>query len=209
MKRRLLLPLLALTLLVPAALIAADALETYGLDRVQVENSTLGAFNGWYSAPDMKALKALPPGERAAAVTALGGFLKEYVQSGSFRAEYAKAYKNSKPKGGGLLASLNTRSLLAKGTDKVMGRQAESNPNALDKDPDVTLRKRLRSFLDATRDVDFEAETRGTGGSRRFVLPTDEARPPEWKMCFRAGPEATGAARSFAQKWLDELGPAR
>jgi hypothetical protein len=32
-----------------------------------------------------------------------------------------------------------------------------------------------------------------------------EAKPAEWKLCFRAGKEATGAARAFAEGWLAEL----
>ncbi len=205
MHRRLVLLLLALTLLTPALLVAEDALETYRLDRIQVENSTLGAFNGWFSPPDMDMLKALPPKERAAAVTALGGFLKQYVQSPSFKIAYAKAYKNSKPRGGSLLGSLNTRALLARGAEKVMARDQAADPHALDKDPNVTLRRRLQSFLSATEDVDFAAVTHGEGGSRRFELAEYESKPPEWKMCYRAGPEATAAARAFAEQWLAEL----
>ena len=34
---------------------------------------------------------------------------------------------------------------------------------------------------------------------------TLEAKPAEWKMCFRAGKPATDAARTFAQKWLSDL----
>jgi hypothetical protein len=118
-------------LLAPALLLAEDALQQYGLDRVQIENSVLGAFRGWYDAPDRAALKAL-------------------------------------------------------------GNKAETDPNALDKDPNVTLRRRLQSFLGATADVDFAASIQGEGSSRRFVDQQSEARPPEWKMCFRAGQGSDG-----------------
>ena len=209
MNRRMLLLPFTLILLVPALLLAEDALQQYGLDRVQIENSLLGALRGWYGAPDMKLLKALPPDQRAAAVTTLGAFLKEYTRSTDFKTMYLKAWKNSKPKGLGMLGGLNAKSLLDKGKDKVLGNQAEADKSALDKDPNVTLKRRLQSFLDATADVDFEAEIKGEGGSRRFVDKQYEARPPEWKMCFRAGKEASDAARAFAKGWLEELSAAK
>ena len=209
MNRRMLLLPFALILLVPALILAEDALQQYGLDRVQIENSFFGAIRGWYGAPDMAVLKALPPDQRAAAVTALGTVLKEYVRSTGFRTEYAKVYKNSRPKGLGMLGGLNPRSLLDKGRDKAMGNKAEADKSALDKDPNVTLKRRLQSFLDATADVDFDAAIKGEGSSRRFVDKQYEAKPPEWKMCFRAGKEASGAARAFAKGWLEESSAAK
>jgi len=208
MTRRLLV-ILGLVLAVPAALLAADALEEYGLDAIQVQNSVLGAFRGWYDAPDVQALKALPPEQRAAAVNTLGTWLKTYVASTEFKADYLKAWKSSKPKTGGLLGSLSKKALLDKAVDKAMGNKPATDPNALDKDPNVTLRTRLKAFLDATADVDYEARTTGSASSRRFADADLEAKPPEWKMCFRAGREAGEAARAFAQQWLEELGPAR
>jgi hypothetical protein len=38
-----------------------------------------------------------------------------------------------------------------------------------------------------------------------FVNNDYERKPPEWKLCFRAGKEATAAARVFASDWLAEL----
>ena len=209
MSRRMLLLPFTLLLLAPALLLAEDALERYGLERTQVENSVLGAFRGWYDAPDMKLLKALPPDQRAAAVDALGAFLKEYVRSTDFKATYLKAWKNSKPKGLGMLGGLNAKSLLNKGLDQARGNKPETDKSALDKDPGVTLKRRLQAFLDATAEVDFDAKTTGQGGSRRFVDEQYEAKPPEWKMCFRAGREASDAARAFAKDWLAELDAAK
>jgi hypothetical protein len=189
-----------LIVLAPALLVAEDALQQYGLDRIQIEDSVLSMVRGYCVAPDLKLLKALPPEERAAAVNALGIFLKEYVRSADFTTLYAKAWKKTKPKGLGMLGGLNTRSL---------GNQAGTDPYALDKDPNVTLKRRLQSFLDATADVDFAAALKGEGSSRRFVDKQYEAKPPEWKMCFRAGKEASDAARSFAKGWIEELSAAK
>jgi hypothetical protein len=39
----------------------------------------------------------------------------------------------------------------------------------------------------------------------RFANEDYEGKPAEWKICFRAGKEATEAARAFARSWLTEL----
>jgi hypothetical protein len=72
-------------------------------------------------------------------------------------------------------------------------------------DPRTLVANRLRHFLDVTGDVAYTAPLAEQGGRRVFVDPALEARPREWKLCFRAGKPATDAARSFAQKWLSDL----
>ena len=42
-------------------------------------------------------------------------------------------------------------------------------------------------------------------GKKVFVSASLEGRPHWWKFCWRAGPEATNAAREFATTWLAEL----
>ena len=64
---------------------------------------------------------------------------------------------------------------------------------------------RLRQFLDTTNNLDFSARLVEQGKVQKFADPGLEARPSEWKMCFRAGKSATDAAREFARKWLAEL----
>ena len=64
---------------------------------------------------------------------------------------------------------------------------------------------RLRHFLEVSKDVAYSAPLTEQGGKRVFVDPALEAKPREWKLCFRAGKPATDAARSFAQKWLSDL----
>ena len=70
------------------------------------------------------------------------------------------------------------------------------------------IANRLRHFLDVSRDVDYEARLVDKDGKKMFADPALEARPKEWKMCFRAGKPATDAARTFAQKWLNDLAAA-
>ena len=64
---------------------------------------------------------------------------------------------------------------------------------------------RLRHFLDVSKDVQFGAQLIDKDGKKVFADPSLEAKPKEWKMCFRAGKPATDAARGFAQKWLGDL----
>jgi hypothetical protein len=67
---------------------------------------------------------------------------------------------------------------------------------------------RLRHFLDVSNDVVYDATLIEKDGRKVFADPALEARPKEWKMCFRAGKPATDAARAFAQKWLNDLAAA-
>ena len=68
------------------------------------------------------------------------------------------------------------------------------------------IAKRLREFLAASADVDFTARLVSKNGRMVFENATYEQKPSQWKMCYRAGKEATGAARAAAQAWLKELG---
>lgn len=72
-------------------------------------------------------------------------------------------------------------------------------------DPLALVAMRLRAFLDTTKDIDFSAKLVARDKVQRFEDPALEAKPRDWKMCFRAGRPATDAARQFAGKWLAEL----
>lgn len=73
-------------------------------------------------------------------------------------------------------------------------------------DPWTLIARRIRQFLDVTKDVDFSAKLVPQGSKMRFADARYEEKPGEWKLCFRAGREATEAAREFAKAWLAELG---
>lgn len=193
-------------LAVPAVLIAQDALERYEVDRVQAENSVLGAVRGWWHAPDVgEVLRALPADQRAEAVQALGGFVKTYVQSEDFKKVYGKAYKESKPKRGFGLPSINLKKTAEDEAKKQVMGEDEAKKQALDKDPNITIKLRLEQFLSETADIDYAAKTIGQGNARRFSDAENEAKSPLWKMGFRAGKETTEAARAFAKQWRSEL----
>ena len=70
------------------------------------------------------------------------------------------------------------------------------------------IANRLRHFLEVSKDVPADAKLVEKDGKKMFADPALEARPKEWKMCFRAGKPATDAARAFAEKWLNDLAAA-
>jgi hypothetical protein len=70
---------------------------------------------------------------------------------------------------------------------------------------DQLIANRLREFLDETKDVDYGAKLVAQYGKMRFANAPYEQKSAEWKMCFRAGKEATEAARALAAEWLKEL----
>jgi hypothetical protein len=67
---------------------------------------------------------------------------------------------------------------------------------------------RLRHFLEVSKDVAYDAKLVDKDGRKVFADAALEARPKEWKMCFRAGKQATDTARAFAEKWLNDLAAA-
>lgn len=72
--------------------------------------------------------------------------------------------------------------------------------------PAPAIAKRIREFLAFSAGVDFDAKLVTKNRKLVFENPAYEAKSPQWKMCFRAGKEATAAARAAAQAWLKELG---
>jgi hypothetical protein len=69
----------------------------------------------------------------------------------------------------------------------------------------LLLKKRITDFLAASAGVDYAAKLVPSGDRMVFAREDYERKPPEWKICFRAGREATEAARAFAKDWLTEL----
>jgi hypothetical protein len=72
-------------------------------------------------------------------------------------------------------------------------------------DSRLLIKKRIRDFLAISAEIDFSAKLVASGSQMRFANADYEGKPDEWKICFRAGQEATVAARAFAQTWLAEL----
>jgi len=73
-------------------------------------------------------------------------------------------------------------------------------------DPRTLIARRLQEFLDLTKDMDFGAKlVAGRGGKMVFANAAYEEKPPEWKLCYRAGREPVEAARASAADWLKAL----
>ena len=69
----------------------------------------------------------------------------------------------------------------------------------------LLIKKRITDFLAASAGLDYAAKLVPRGERMVFDREDYERKPLEWKICFRAGREATEAARAFAKAWLMEL----
>jgi hypothetical protein len=83
---------------------------------------------------------------------------------------------------------------------------AKASTGAAVPDAKTALRQALQRFLQASEGVDFEAPLKLGEYRSTFSNPAYEAKPEAWKACFRAGRQATEAARAYAKAWLAELG---
>jgi hypothetical protein len=90
----------------------------------------------------------------------------------------------------------------AKAYESALAKWKQEYPD----DPKPVVARRLREFLQLSADVDFNARLKTADGVSTFENPAYQAKPSQWKMCFRAGREATAAARAAVQAWLTELG---
>jgi hypothetical protein len=73
--------------------------------------------------------------------------------------------------------------------------------------PAPAIAKRLREFLAMSEGVDFSAKLKAHGTRMQFENPAYQAKGSQWKLCYRAGREATTAARAAVSAWLKELAP--
>jgi hypothetical protein len=134
----------------------------------------------------------------------------------SLPAEQRKAMEDALKNAADLAAKMNTpesrkmrldairieRAEAAKEYDAALAKWKQEYPD----DPKRLIARRLREFLQLSADVDFNATLQTQDGVSKFENPTYQAKPSQWKMCFRAGREATTAARAAIQAWLSELG---
>ncbi len=67
------------------------------------------------------------------------------------------------------------------------------------------VKKRLQEFLNETADIDFEAELITKNGKKYFVNRAYESKGSRWKMAFRAGKDVITTARTFTEKWMNEI----
>ncbi|MGC4121193.1 MAG: hypothetical protein QM765_42775 [Myxococcales bacterium] len=250
---------LAAVLVAPAFAIAADALETLGLERRDVEHSLLTLLakgDVWAPAPK-KAVRSMSGVQRAEAIKALGALAKAWTKTEDFKARYAQERQATLPKqpvaardgakvaaeqkaqmekslkdaeqaiaalppdqrGPAMQALKAAQQQLAQSAppDGVREQQEKERfaqeqaaydqalAKAMPQDPKEGLRMRLKTLLERTDKVDFKAKLVADGGMQRFASKDLEAKPAEWKLCFRLGKEACEAGRGFLQGWIAEL----
>ena len=99
----------------------------------------------------------------------------------------------------------STTIVAARGRHSSTNRAGDLNRN-VPESPAPVIAKRLREFLAISADVDFAATLTPRNGKMVFENAAYESKPGQWKMCYRAGKEATIAARAAVQAWLKELG---
>ena len=130
--------------------------------------------------------------------------------------ETRKQIEESMQAADAMRASMNTPEMRKKQLDSIVAARAErvqqfahEMANWKRDYPESAapaVAKRIREFLAFSADVDFDAKLVAKNGKMVFENPAYESKSSQWKMCFRAGREATAAARAAAQAWLKELG---
>jgi hypothetical protein len=143
----------------------------------------------------------------------MAGFAETRKNLGLLPADQRKQLEDVMKQSEAQLNSPEMQKLVRDGIVADRASQQESYKQALadwqtrlPENPNPLVAKRLRAFLDTTADIDFAAQLAPKDGKMRFVNPKHEARSTEWKLYFRAGKEAVGAARTIAAAWLKELG---
>lgn len=190
---------------------AAVDVDELGFDRTQLEESMFGALRGSYGAPDVPAeLREWPDAEKVVAVKTLGAFAKEFFSSPDMKKRYDEARKIRRarrsvgvPKLGLVPKGVAKTGLEKQPLGKPRGKQSLASD--LDRDPRVQLKRRLEAFLAVTADVDYDARTTSANRRGQFLDEVYEAKPNEWKMCYRAGRATGDAIRAFAKQWVAEL----
>ena len=176
--------LASLLLAAPGVAAAADSLQSLNMNPDAAHRAVLETFDrGFVTLPaGYVAFWALDDAHRAALVPPLLSIVRAYVESPDFAAK--------------LLAARQA------GVSEA-ARAAQSSRSAL---AEQVVADRLRQFLDLSADVDFNARMVTRKGQTCFADARLESRPPEWKLCYRAGPQTLAAARAFAGDWLKTLG---
>lgn len=67
------------------------------------------------------------------------------------------------------------------------------------------VKEKLQAYLDATEDIDFNAELTERKGIKYFVNQGYERKGNRWKLAFRAGKDAVETGRNFARQWIAEI----
>lgn len=140
-----------------------------------------------------------------AAVAKMSPDMQKQMQPVIAQAEAAMKQQNSDPQ----MAAMMKQAYAQKGENDQKDYQKDlaEYDTKFPADPRLLIAKRLREFLDVSKDVPFDAKLVSEGGGRmRFADASLESKPEQWKLCYRAGKEPVETARAFATAWLQQLG---
>lgn len=134
----------------------------------------------------------------------------------SLPADQRKQIEDAMKQAQDMLAKADTPEMRKMQLDAIKARRAQETKDyeqalsAWQRDfpenPTGAIAKRLREFLTVTADVDFNAKLKPVDGRLLFENSLYQNKAQAWKLCFRAGREATSAARAAVASWLKEIG---
>jgi hypothetical protein len=148
-----------------------------------------------------KTARGLEAELRVATVRELIRAARAYTESSAFQSDYTRwrdqqlGY-DTKPTS----AVRNPLGMLEKKLNKKVNEKKDEGKYPAK--PADAVKLRLQEFLDLSATVDFSAKLTST---RRFENSEYEAKPNEWKACYRAGEPVVKAAREEVEKWLKEI----
>lgn len=142
----------------------------------------------------------------------------ELQQAADMRKELANLPADQRPQMEALIKEMETKTKDPATVEKIRRDVTSRRADDQDKyqadlkkwqdeaDPKALIAARLQDFVNVSADVDFDAKTEVHDGKKIFSDDQYEDKSNIWKMCYRAGREATTAARAAATIWLKELG---
>lgn len=90
--------------------------------------------------------------------------------------------------------------------DDYNNRHKEWETNYPPGKPEFLIKKWLETFLEKSKDIDFNAQlVTNAQGKQVFAKSEYERKDYLWKLLFRAGKESVDASRMAAQTWYNEL----
>jgi hypothetical protein len=194
----------------PSAVIS-NIFSQLGLSREEAHEDILSSFiSGSLYTRNNSAARAIPVSARAAVVQQMALFAKEVVNTPAFKEAYQQERESNKPQKADYLPenlqlySADEQAEMQNYFKEAVQEWEQQYPQ----DQRYFVKHRLQEFLAITSSVDFGAALEKHPyytNKMIFANPEYERKPEEWKKTFRAGKEATTAARQFAQQWLKEL----
>lgn len=196
---------LALSALTTLTLVGAGAaLPQVGISQADAERDFVFSVSvGQFGFDDAvkKRMKAASPEARVVMVEQGLTWMKAYASTPQFEKAYQAFRNDYKPEEPGNEGSAEDLEYARNYYNEQLAEWKANYPPTSKE----MLRRRLREFLDESKDVDFNAQLVRRGRKMVFVNEDYEGRSEEWKRCFRAGKAPVEKARAIAKSWLAEL----